>query len=383
MTVAFDAKTSSSNGVDQFSGVTSTGNITSMTIGGSGTLLIVMACWDTKVTGRSCTWNSVSMTEQVLAASASGSRQTGIYTLVSPATGNKNLALSWTGSSQCYVSAISFTGTDTSTGVNAADNASANGTSVTSLSVNTSTSGATLVAACAFGGDGTPQNQTAIWHDNGLNASAGGSYALGGSGTNNHSFSSLTGTANAFAGVHILSSATAYTLSAATGTLLSTGTPAYVDDGIDTGAGTFSSSGGTITGTRGIKIDAEGYSYGLYGYDASLLKVGHNAYTLSTAQGIFALTGSTARFGNFGLYAPGLVPDLMGLNWYTACDVLVTNGLIPIGPVYSNIKNISGSIVTGQDAPPGTILPVRSLVLLTVNNPGYLLAFSYSPIARF
>lgn len=198
----------------QASGATSISS-TGMTVGGSATCLIVMITWqapssDVTPTSRSVTWNGVAMTEQVFVHSTGSTAQSvGIYSLVNPATGNKTLAASWTNTLDCYMSAVSFTGTDTTTPVVTAHNTS--NTNATSITVTSTTTGATVAASSKDAGNPT-MTQTAIWANSPFSQGSGGSYAIGGT-SNNHSFTYTGGTAaaQAQAGVHIQAPATTNT----------------------------------------------------------------------------------------------------------------------------------------------------------------------------
>src|SRR6267142_3323532 len=100
-----------------------------------------------------------------------------IFTLVSPASGAKTLAGSWTTSADCYMSAASFSGTDLVTGIKVSDNITA--TNTTTITVTSTTDGATV--AC-FGVDGGAPtvNFTKIYSEAPLGPGGGASFTLGG-----------------------------------------------------------------------------------------------------------------------------------------------------------------------------------------------------------
>jgi len=102
------------------------------------------------------------------------------------------------------MSAVSFKGTDTVTGINAGDSTSiANNTSLT---VTSTTDGAT-VANFAVNGATPTLNFTKIWAESPLQPGGGGHYALGGT-SNVHTATGAGGTVQAFVGVHVISGAT-------------------------------------------------------------------------------------------------------------------------------------------------------------------------------
>lgn len=209
--VGFDAKMSAGNQTTlEDANNATTISSTGMTVGGSATCLVGVlglgSGGGTQPTGVSMTWNGVSMTAGPSAQqTAAGSTiNVFIFYLVSPATGNRTLTASWTNTNDAYMSAISFTGTDTSTCINVSDSTSA--TSGTSLAVTTDASGATVVVSLEDGGSPTV-NQTQIFSYAALDPGGGASYAIGGSGTNSHSFTGGGGTVRSLAGVHVIAGA--------------------------------------------------------------------------------------------------------------------------------------------------------------------------------
>ena len=211
MAVAFDASMTggnSSDGLDQNVSAATSISSTGMTTGGSASLLVAVFEWQNStadITGRSSTWNSVSSTEGPSILQTSGARRNrvSIFTLVSPASGNKTLAGAWTTASDCYMSCASFTGTDTTTGIQTADSTTASGT--TTITVTSDANGATVAV---FGVDGaTPTvNFTKIFAEAPLNPGGGASYTLGGT-SNGHTFTGAGGTIQSLAGVHVIAAA--------------------------------------------------------------------------------------------------------------------------------------------------------------------------------
>lgn len=202
MAVALDAKMSGGNGtsgecqkVAAATSISSTG----MTVGSGATLLIGILCWQNSTSGaRTMTWNSTSMTE--VAHIAGANQETSIFVLVSPASGNNTLAAAWTTAVDCYMSCISFTGTDTTTGIEAADTVTA--TSGTTVTVTSTTDGVTI-ASWTGNGAAPTVNFNQIFSQGDLNPGSGASYQLGGT-SNGHTFTG-GGATLANAGVHVLS----------------------------------------------------------------------------------------------------------------------------------------------------------------------------------
>jgi hypothetical protein len=130
-----------------------------------------------------------------------------MFTLASAslATGAQTLVITFspdTTATNCYVSAVAFNNTDTTTGINTGHTTTNSG-AVYSVTVTSDANGATVGAWAMDGGTGTPQDQTAIW-DYAVDApSAGGSYAIGG--TSNTHTAPTAGTQNYFGGIHVIS----------------------------------------------------------------------------------------------------------------------------------------------------------------------------------
>lgn len=205
--VGFDAKMTGGNGVGGFNqdisaavAISSTG----MTVGASATILVALAVWQCGViagpTGRTMTWNGVSMTEgpfqsavlagsQLLAAS--------VWTLASPASGNKTLAGAWTNNCDCYLGCASFN----LAALQAADNTVA--VDVTTINVPTDANGATI-AVFGVDGNAATTNFITLWSEAPFAPGGAGNYQLGGTGTNGHSFTGGAGSHQVLAGIHLI-----------------------------------------------------------------------------------------------------------------------------------------------------------------------------------
>jgi hypothetical protein len=94
------------------------------------------------------------------------------------------------------MSCVSFTGSQRNVAGDASNTQSA------SLAINTTSDGAT-VANFAIDGNTPTVSQTKIWAESPNNPGGGGSYAIGGSGTTTHTFTSSTGTRRSIVGVQL------------------------------------------------------------------------------------------------------------------------------------------------------------------------------------
>lgn len=213
--VAVDATMTGGNSADghsfQANSITSI-STTGITVGGSASCLLYMIGFEgvgasNVPTGLSATWGGASMTAAfgTLPSYLGGTNATTVqyFVKVNPASGSQTIAISWTTSQSVYMSAISFTGTDTSTCIKTTDNAS-NTFSNGSLTVTSDTNGATV--AMMISNDGTPTtNFTSIWANSALNPGGAGTYHLGGT-SNAHTFTSGGGDSWVNAGVHVIAS---------------------------------------------------------------------------------------------------------------------------------------------------------------------------------
>lgn len=205
MAVAFDAKMTGGNGTSgacqKVAGATSISS-TGMTVGSGATLLIVVLHWQNVPTGTiSVTWDSVACTINASNDITNGSNRSIIAYLINPNVGNKTLAASWTTSVDCYMSCASFTGTDTSTAVQDF----VEGNSSTTVTVTSSTDGAT-VAIWGTNGSAPTTNFNQIFVQSDLNPGAGASYQLGGT-SNAHTFTGAGGSSPAYCGIHAIAGA--------------------------------------------------------------------------------------------------------------------------------------------------------------------------------
>jgi hypothetical protein len=185
-----------------------------MTVGPNATLLIV----ELAVTGANAasnpamSWGGTSMGAPVayrVFNNGTTHQMLAIFALANPAAGALALAATWTGSDGAYLGAVSFLGTDTTTPIVAADSVVGNDTltGAHSVAINTAAGDATIVLLGNTGG-GYPSiaNQTVIFDSQSLPfaGNAGASYALGGSGSNTHTFGGgATAVNTCWAGIHI------------------------------------------------------------------------------------------------------------------------------------------------------------------------------------
>lgn len=209
MAVALDALMTAGNAADGLSQEIATDvaiDSAGITVGASATLLVaVLATGHSNgaaPTGVSMTWNGVAMTAGPTVTSGTGNpfAWVEIFYLISPAAGAHTLHAQWTGSNDMYMSAVSFTGTNTSTGINASDSITA--TNTTTLTVTSDTSGAT-VAVFSVNGAAPTVNFTKIFSEAPFNPGGAASYTLGGT-SNGHTFTGGGGTVQALAGVHVI-----------------------------------------------------------------------------------------------------------------------------------------------------------------------------------
>ena len=206
MAVAFDAKPTaynSSDGLNQEAvGATSCTATTGMTAGGSATTIVGMLSFSSWVaaapTNIAMTWDSASLGSGLTISSTSGSQTStsSIWSKESPSTGAKTLASSWTTAQDVYMSCITFTGSQRYVSGDASNTQSA------SIAINTTSDGAT-VANFAIDGNTPTVSQTKIWAEAPNNPGGGGSYAIGGSSTTTHTFTSSAGSWRSLVGVQL------------------------------------------------------------------------------------------------------------------------------------------------------------------------------------
>ena len=214
MAVALDAVMTGGNDggdVQSVSAGTSFSAASLITVGASATLLVVGCSFlrqgtSQVPTGISATWNGDAMSAGPTAQRfGNPSVLVAIFYRINPAAGANTLAVSWTGASDLYCGAASFTGTDTSTGINAADNQTNSGTTGTSSNVTiTTVSGdATVGVSCADSNDPTVAF-TKFYGAADLAPGGAGDYKLSTGTSDAHTYSYSAGQVFAGAGIHIL-----------------------------------------------------------------------------------------------------------------------------------------------------------------------------------
>lgn len=205
MAVGFDATMLAGNSADGFNqeiaaatAISSTG----ITVGGSASLLVAVLSWGssggTAPASITMTWNGGAITAGPTINS--GKVRAAIFYKYSPAAGANALAAAWTNSNDCYMSAVSLTGSDLVNGVVIADSQTA--TNTTTITVPSTTDGAT-VACFAVDGSTPTVNFTKIFAEANLNPGGGGSYTLGGT-SNAHTFTGGGGSVQALVGIHVI-----------------------------------------------------------------------------------------------------------------------------------------------------------------------------------
>ena len=178
---------------------------TGMTVGVGAAELNAIVVLNGTPTALTCTWNGVTM---ILAESGSGAGMAAyVFTLEAPASGNKVLALAWTGLANGYISAISWLNADPVIGYQPGDSASgySTATGARSVPINTDSTGATLCILGNNGGTPGATSSTQIFSSGLGSPNAAASYILGGSGANTHSFNGGgSSSAAAWAGIHVI-----------------------------------------------------------------------------------------------------------------------------------------------------------------------------------
>lgn len=116
MAVAID----SNSGVTSDTSAATAANLATFTVGsGASRLLLVFLAFDrTTTTGRTVSWDSAGtpqpMTLLAGQDASDNSTRVEIWGLLTPTSGNKNLAVTWTVSAECIIEIVSFTGADQS-----------------------------------------------------------------------------------------------------------------------------------------------------------------------------------------------------------------------------------------------------------------------------
>lgn len=189
------------------SGVTSL-SLTTFTVGSGANRLLVasMLFAVNTVSAITLTWDSVSMT-QALSFDDLFTLET-FYVLIAPNAGNKTLAASWTTSSSATLAASEYSGADQATGFKAADNVTAGpNTNAVTVSVTSTTDGATVAASANEFAFLISQTQTVIYQGDDSGLATGSTYAIGGT-SNDHTFQS-NGVNISAIGIHLLAASAA------------------------------------------------------------------------------------------------------------------------------------------------------------------------------
>lgn len=163
-------------------------NFTNQTITGglsnSALVVVITQTTSTNLTGMTLHWDSAG-TNQLMAQVSNdtlANAQTWVFGLLAPTSGNKTLALSWTGTGQVLVSSLSLKGVNQTNNATAFQHATnATGSSITPIVVVTSQVNDLVVSAWASTGIFTGVfSGTAIYSNNGGSAWDGaGSYDVG------------------------------------------------------------------------------------------------------------------------------------------------------------------------------------------------------------
>lgn len=348
MAVSVNAAMTAGNQSDTHavSGATSF-STTGLTIAaGSNRYLTAVVNWGNSASpaSRSVTWNGVAMTELVFQNNTDGGGNftaAAIYGLVNPATGANTLAGSWTGSTDCYASAVCFNGADQSTGIDAAHTTS--GTGLT-LNVTGTTDGATLATHIRNGSVTSTtiiSGGTQFWEYDANAPGGAGAYRVGLNGTNAYDFNSgsNTGTFRCTAGVHVI---------AASGSGVSvtlTGQAATFSAGTLASAKTVALSGQAATAATGTLVGS--------------LAVPITGQSMTASQGTLSpalalsLSGQAVTLA-LGTLAPALAVSIAGQEVATATGTvtpsLTSDVTVSISGLEITITTGSVSI-TGADAP--------------------------------
>ena len=199
------AENGSGTAFNNFAAAT-TVDLTTFTVdAGSNQCLIAWLYTDTGVTSVTLNWDQggtpQAMTEII---STSGQGELRGYRLIAPTTGNKTLRASWTTSAAGTLAAVNFSGADQTTCDNNADDQTLlEGGTTSSVTITSTTDGATVAAVGQFNSSVSSTTQTTVW----TTTLTGGSYALGGT-SNNHSFTLAGSATKIVAGIHILAVST-------------------------------------------------------------------------------------------------------------------------------------------------------------------------------
>jgi len=198
--VALDSSGTASN----FANAVTTVSVTGITVGtGPDRVLVAVLHLQTVASSdRVVTWNGVPLTE---VAFINTNRYTGIWRLVTPASGNLTLAASWTTTTDAVLGGVAFSNVDQTTPVVVAHNVTASGsdTTPTTGAVTSDAAGATVGAASAVLSATSTDTQTEVYRNNSsTNVTGALSYGLGGS-ANTHTWTLTGSNIWSVVGVHV------------------------------------------------------------------------------------------------------------------------------------------------------------------------------------
>jgi hypothetical protein len=183
-------------------------SLTTFTVGsGANRCLVAMLSFSlTTVSAISVTWDGTAMTQAATYTGTDATLKviTQLYVLINPTSGNKTLTASWTGASVVTLAAVEFSGADQVTCYASADNVTGeHSADPDTLTITSTTDGATVALTGNNFAFYTAVNQTEIYRgsDNGLATDA--SYALGGT-SNTHTFTINDTRPADHVGIHIL-----------------------------------------------------------------------------------------------------------------------------------------------------------------------------------
>lgn len=156
------------------------------------------------ITGAAMTWDNGGTNQSLTLITNNGGGGSGavwLFKLIAPTTGTKTMSVSWTGTTALDIAAAVFDGADQSTCINAPDTTGVNQAPPATLTVTSTTTGATLVCVANITSISAITGGTSIYLDSGVGAAG---YILGGT-SNVHSWT-VTGTSQ-LTGIHILAAA--------------------------------------------------------------------------------------------------------------------------------------------------------------------------------
>lgn len=194
MAIAFDTSTLTTSSTD----VTSL-SVSHTCTGSDLTLVAVVTIGGNAATCTGATYNSVAMTQQVVAGPDADNNKTYIFTLGNPATGAHTLSCSFSGNaSPVALAGISLTGTNTSSPAGANNTSTPASATSFSLAVSTSFANSWIVDGCvtsSFGG-GDTMNATGTNQTSRQSSSVSGFGNMGASTQTTTTTGSYTGTWN-------------------------------------------------------------------------------------------------------------------------------------------------------------------------------------------